>query len=136
MGRSSKVFKNIALGTAIAGAAGYVAGVLSAPKEGKKTRKQIKKATQSNVAELEKELKELHAELAQLMNNAKKEGDKLSNKGNKTFNTAINNASGAKDKLRHVITSIHAGEATDKDLSKALQDAKHSLDHLKNFIKK
>lgn len=130
------ILRKIAVGTAIAGAAGYVAGVLSAPGEGKKTRKKLKKTAEQNISELEKELKDLHTELGQLMDTAKKKGSKLSSQGDKNFTTAINNASGAKDKLRHVISSIHEGEATDKDLAKALEDAKHSLDHLKRFFKK
>ena len=132
----SSILKKIAVGTAVAGAAGYVAGVLSAPKEGKKTRKHLKKVAEKNVAELEKELKGLHTELGEIMKDAKKNGDKLSKDGGKKFTTAVNNAVGAKTKLRHVISSIHEGEATDKDLAKALEDAKRSLDHLKNFLSK
>jgi gas vesicle protein len=132
----SSILRKIAVGTAVAGAAGYVAGVLSAPSEGKKTRKKLKKTAEQNISELEKELKDLHTELGKFMDTAKKKGDKISHKGDKKFTTAINNASGAKDKLKHVISSIHEGEATDKDLAKAVEDAKHSLDHLKHFFKK
>lgn len=132
----TNLLKKIAIGTAIAGAAGYAAGVLSAPGEGKKTRKKLKKVAEHNVLELEKELKDLHSELGKLMSDAKRNGDKLSEKGEKKFSSAVNNATGAKDKLRHVISSIHEGEATDKDLSKALEDAKRSLEHLKHFLKK
>lgn len=132
----SNFIRKIAIGTAIAGAAGYMAGVLSAPSEGKKTRKKLKKVTDHNISELEKELKVLHTELGEIMKDAKKNGDELSKSGGKKFTTAVNNAVGAKVKLRHVISSIHEGEATDKDLAKALEDAKHSLDHLKNFLTK
>ena len=37
----SKRSRNFALGTAVAAAVGYLAGVLSAPKSGKETRKDI-----------------------------------------------------------------------------------------------
>ncbi len=129
-------FKKIAIGTAIAGAAGYVVGVLSAPSEGKKTRKQLKKSADHSVNELEKQLKELHTELGDMMHEAKDGGSKLSDSAQSKFSHAIDSARDAKDKLREVITAIHEGEASNKDLDKALEDAKRSIVHLKEFIKK
>lgn len=132
----SSLFQKIAVGTAIAGAAGYVAGVLSAPKEGKRTRRHLKKVADRNIIDLEKQLKELHTEMSQLMGSAKKSRNEMSGQSYKKLTSALNNATGAKDKLRQVISSIHEGEPSDKDLAKALDDAKRSLEHLKNFIKK
>ncbi|CAN5171564.1 hypothetical protein BH09PAT3_BH09PAT3_0750 [soil metagenome] len=133
---SSDIIKKIAVGTAIAGAAGYVAGILSAPKEGKKTRKQFKKSADRSIAEVEKQLKELHTELGDMVKDAKGNGDKLSDTTQKKFGSALESAHTAKDKLRQVLSSIHEGEASDKDLRGALEDARRSLDHLKKFIKK
>jgi gas vesicle protein len=39
--RNSSTFKRVAIGSAVAAAAGYVAGVLTAPKSGKATRKDV-----------------------------------------------------------------------------------------------
>lgn len=134
--KTSSALQKIAIGAAVAGAAGYIAGVLSAPGEGKKTRSELKKTAGKNVTDVEKQLKELHTELGSLMGQAKANGDDISDKTQKKFTTAIDSAHSAKDKLREVLSSIHEGEASDKDLKRALEDAKRSLDHLKHFIKK
>jgi gas vesicle protein len=128
--------KKIAVGAAIAGAAGYLAGVLSAPAEGKKTRKHLKKSAEFSVGGIEKQLKQLHTELGDIVGDAKNSSDKMSGRAQKKFGEAIDNAHSAKDKLRVVLSSVHEGEASDKDLKKALEDARRSLEHLKNFIKK
>lgn len=136
MGKSSNALRKIAVGAAVAGAAGYIAGVLSAPKEGKKTRKELKKTAEFSVTEVEKQLKQLHGELGDLVGQAKNGGDDVSDKLQKKFGGALANAHTAKDKLREVLSSVHEGQANDKDLKKALQDARRSLEHLKHFIKK
>jgi gas vesicle protein len=132
----SSALKKIAVGAAIAGAAGYVVGTLTAPREGKKTRKKLQKTADKSMADVEKQLKELHRELGNLMNDAKGNGSELSDRMQKKFGGAVDNARNAKDKLREVLSSVHEGEASDKDLNKALQDARHSLEHLKRFLKK
>lgn len=129
-------FTKIAIGTAIAGAAGYVVGVLSAPNEGKKTRDQLKQSADHGLNELEKQLKELHTELGDIMYDAKDSSGKLSESAQNKFSRAIESARDAKNKLREVISAIHEGEASDKDLDKALEDAKRAISHLKEFIKK
>lgn len=132
----AKILRKLAVGAAVAGAAGYVAGVLSAPKEGKKTRKQLKKSAQHNFKDIESQLKQLHSELGGIVDSAKGQTDHLSDKGQKKFSTALDSAHSAKDKLRTVLSSVHEGEASDKDLQGALEDAKRTLEHLKQFIKK
>lgn len=136
MAKSTDLAKKFAIGAAIAGAAGYVAGVLSAPTEGKKTRKKLRKNAQNSITEFEKQLKELHTELGELVGQIKQDGTKHSESTQKKFSSALEGAHGAKDKLREVLSSIHEGEASDKDLKKALEDARRALDHLKKFIKK
>jgi gas vesicle protein len=133
---AKNLVKKLAIGAAIAGAAGYVAGVLTAPAAGKKTRKQLKKSAEQSMTEVEKQLKQLHSELGDLVDEAKNGGDQLSGRMQTKFSGAISNARTTKDKLREVLSSVHEGEASDKDLKKALEDARHALDHLKQFIKK
>ena len=58
--------KKIAIRTAIGLAAGYVTGILTAPKSGKETRQDIKKNSAKVLLETEKELKELHKDLPTL----------------------------------------------------------------------
>ena len=130
------LLKKLAVGAAVAGAAGYVVGVLTAPAEGKKTRKNLKKSANGSIADAEKQLKQLHSELGDLVNDVKDNGDELSGRMQKKFGSAVDGAHKTKDKLRDVLSSVHEGEASDKDLTKALEDARRSLDHLKQFIKK
>lgn len=130
------VLKKLAIGAAVAGAAGYVAGVLTAPSEGKKTRAQLKRDTKHSVRDYEKQLKQLHSELGGLVHDTRSSTSSMSKGAQKKFTGAVDNARSAKDKLREVLSSVHEGEATDKDLQKALEDARHSLKHLKQFIKK
>lgn len=135
MGKSS-AFKKIAVGAAVAGAAGYLVGVLTAPNEGKKTRKQLKKSAERSIGDAEKQLKQLHSELGDLVEDAKTDGKEMSGRMQKKFGSAIENARDAKDKLREVLSAVHEGEASDKDLSKALEDARRAVDHLKQYLRK
>lgn len=132
----SSVLKKLAIGAAVAGAAGYIAGVLTAPSEGAKTRKRLQKAALSNMSDVEKQLKELQGELGDLVSNAKNNGDELSARMQKKFGGALDSARDSKDKLREVMHSVRDGKASDKDLKRALQDARHSIEHLKQFLKK
>lgn len=128
--------KRLAIGAAVAGAAGYVAGILTAPKSGKETRKDIKDATEHGVTEAEKQLKNLHTELGDKVDEARKRSDTLSGKAQKELRNAADKAKDAKEKAREVLSALHEGNAEDKDLKNALADAKHALDHIKDYLKK
>lgn len=132
----SDTLKKLAVGAVIAGAAGYVAGVLTAPSEGKKTRKKLKKSAERSVGDVEKQLKQLHRDLGELVSDAKDNSDELSGRAKKKFSSAVEGARDAKDKLRDVLSAVHEGEASDKDLQKALEDARRTLNHLRQFLKK
>lgn len=129
-------FKRVAVGSAIAAAAGYVAGVLTAPKSGKQTRKDIKQATNKGLVEAEKELKKLHTELAKVIDEAKVKGDRLGGKAQKEFGGLVQKAKDTKEKAREMLSAIHEGDAEDKDLKKAVKDATDALDHLRDYLKK
>lgn len=133
---SGKAARKFAIGAAVAGAAGYLVGVLSAPKAGKQTREDLKKSANHGVSEVEKQLKELHTELGKLVDDAKTKGGKASDKAQKKAGNAVESAKIAKDKLREVLSALHEGEATDKNLDMALEDAKQALNHLKEYLKK
>jgi gas vesicle protein len=133
---SGKTFKRLAVGTLIAGAAGYVAGILTAPKSGKETRADIKQTADKTIAEAEKQLKNAHTELNELINTAKKQGKDLSGKGKAQLDDVTDKANDVKEKLRELISAVREGEADDKELKRAMQDAKHSVDHLKKYLKK
>jgi gas vesicle protein len=55
------VIKKVAIGSAIAAGVGYLTGILTAPKSGKATRQDIKKATAKKAKEAEKELKKINS---------------------------------------------------------------------------
>lgn len=132
----NSVAKTFAIGAVIASAAGYLAGILSAPNEGKKTRKKLKKSANRSISDVEKQLKTLHTELGELVGSAHANGSKQSEKAGKKVSSAIDSAHSAKDKLREVLSSIHEGEASDKELQKALDDARAAVSHLKKFLKR
>ena len=136
MANPLKNAKRIALGASIAGAAGYVAGILSAPNSGKETRDELRKAAGKNVSEVEAQLHNLQAELGDLVNEAKGKGDDLGSKAQKELRKVVDNARDAKDKAAAVLTAVQSGKASDKDLTKAIVDAKHTIEHIRDYLKK
>lgn len=131
-----KSIKKIAIGAAFAGAAGYLAGVLTAPKSGKETRTDIADATQRGITEAEKDLKKLHTELGNLLTEAKDRGTDLGGKTQKELGELLNKAKDTKEKAREMLSAIHEGSAEDKDLRKAISDANKAVDHIKDYLKK
>lgn len=128
--------KSIAIGAAIAGVAGYVAGILTAPKSGKETRKDIRdKAVQAKV-EAEKKLKQLHSQLDDLLKQGKEASAKLSDSAKAEWTKLAEAATASKDRVRAVLSSIHEGGTDDKDLQKAVNDATAAVDHLKDYLAK
>jgi gas vesicle protein len=84
--------KRVAVGSAIAATAGYLVGLLTAPKSGKQTRSDIKDFTAKNIREAEIDLKKLHTELGKLINESKKRGDKLGSRGKKELDKLVEKA--------------------------------------------
>lgn len=126
----------IAIGAALSAVAGYIAGILTAPKSGKETREDIKKQAVETYSAAEKELKKLHTELSDIMAEI---GDKiveLRGKGGKSLDEAVAKGQKAKDKAREVLSTLHDGEAEDKDLQKAISEATKAVENLRNYLKK
>ena len=134
--RQRQNLKRLAVGSTVAAVAGYVAGILTAPKSGKQTRGDIKHTTDKGLAEAEKDLKKLHTELDKVIKEAKVSTDKASGKAKKELNELLDKAKDAKEKAREVISAVHEGDAEDKDLKKAVTDASNSLKHLRQYLKK
>jgi len=131
-----KIAKRLAIGAAVAGAAGYLAGLLTAPKSGKETRAELKQSGAASMSEVEKQLKLLHTELGKLVDETKDTSNDMSDKAQKEFKKLVESAKDSKEKLREVISAIHEGEAADKDLNDALSDAQHAIEHIKDYLKK
>lgn len=134
--KKSKTIKGLAMTTAFVGLAGYMAGILTAPKSGRQTRKDIAKMKQKGLSEGESQLKQKLVELSQLLDQAKDKGMNLNGKALEEFKLILSKSKDNKDKVKRVLSAIHEGEASDKDLANALEDAKNSINHLKSFFKK
>ena len=128
--------KRFAVGAVVAAAAGYVAGILTAPKSGKETRKDIKDTAVRTYNAAEKELKVLHTELSKLMDEAGKRAGELKGAAQKNLDSAMATAKVAKEKARELLSAAHEGNAEDKDLDNAIKEAKKAAEHLKSYIKK
>ena len=128
--------KKFAIGTLIAGAAGYLAGILTAPKSGKETREDIKDTAVQSMREAERQLKKLHTELNDVIAEGKERAGKLSGKAQQELQVVLDAASDVKGKAREVLSSVHEGRAEDKDLQKAVKEAKDAVSHLQTYLKK
>jgi gas vesicle protein len=134
--RQRQNLKRIAIGSTVAAAAGYVAGILTAPKSGKQTRGDIKQAASESLAAAEKDLKKLHTELGKVLDEAKIKGDKMSAKAKNELSELVEKAQDTKEKVREIISAVHEGDAEDIDLKKAVKEANGALDHLRDYLKK
>lgn len=134
--KSSGNLKKLAIGGAVAAAAGYVAGILTAPKSGKQTRTDIKDAASKGLKEAEAELKKLHTELNRVLSDAKQRASKVTGKTEKELDGLVQKAKDTKEKAREMLSAIHEGDAEDKDLKKAIKDATEALEHLRDYLKK
>jgi gas vesicle protein len=134
--RKSSTLKKLAIGSALAAGAGYVAGVLTAPKSGRDTRTDIKNSVDKSRVEAEKELKKLHTELDRVIKESKVSGGKLSERAQTELKELVTRAKDTKEKAREVISAIHEGDAEDKDLKRAVKDASAALKHLRDYLKK
>jgi gas vesicle protein len=128
--------KRFALGALIAGAAGYLAGLLTAPQSGKETRQDIKDSAVRGMREAERQLKKLHTELNDVLAEATERADKLSGKAKEELETAVDATRRAKETAREILSAVHEGRAEDKDLEKAIKDAQKAVAHLKGYLKK
>ena len=131
--RAVKVF---AIGALVSAVLGYVTGILTAPKSGKETRADIKDKATTGYAVAEKELKKLHTELTDVLNEMGDRIEMLKGRAAREADEALDRGREAKQKAREVLSALHDGEADDKDLKKAIQDATKAIEHLRDFLKK
>ncbi|MCA9318824.1 YtxH domain-containing protein [Candidatus Saccharibacteria bacterium] len=126
----------VAIGAAITAVAGYLAGVLTAPKSGKETREELKVKAGETYGAAEKELKQLHTELNASLSEAASKIKDLSGKASKALDEAVSKGKVAKEKAREALTGLHEGEVEDKDLRKAIAEATRAVENLRNYLKK
>ena len=133
---AKNIMKKFTIAVGLAGLAGYLAGILTAPKSGKETREDIKQAARTGMSEAEKQLKRALAELGELLDEARKRGGALSGRANKELTDLADKAKVAREKAREVLSAIHEGDAEDKDLQEAVQQANSAVQHLRTYLKK
>jgi gas vesicle protein len=132
----NKSTKRWALGAIIAAAAGYLAGLLTAPKSGRETRGDIRDMTENGIREAEKQLKKLHTEINTTIAQAREEVESLKGVARRDLQAAIEKANVAKEKARVMLSAIHEGDADDKDLQKAIKEVNKAFEHLKTYLAK
>jgi gas vesicle protein len=128
--------KRLAVMSSVAAGAGYVAGILTAPKSGKQTRETIKQKADRSYTETEKDLKKINSELTKVISEAKYNSEKVSGRAQKELAELMERAKDTKEKGREMLSALHEGSAEDKDLKKALKDANNALEHLRDYLKK
>ncbi len=135
MGKKNSV-RNVAVGGALAAAAGYVTGILTAPKSGKDTRKDIESTAIKAKREAETQLKKMHSEIGELITTGKGRLGDAKKSAQSDLSTAINRAETAKEKAKELLSALHEGDAEDKDLQKAVDEVKKASSHLKAYLEK
>ena len=128
--------RNLAIGGVVLAGISYVAGVLTAPKSGKETRKDLKRAALKAKSEAEKKLKKAHSELNTTIDEVGKKAEVLKGKANDELKAALAVAKKVNQKTREILSAVHEGEAHDQDLEKAFKEVKKAVKHLKSFARK
>ncbi len=128
--------KKWAVGAVVMGVVGYLAGILTAPKSGKETRKDIKETANRVVTEVEKDLKKVHSELNVVIDDTKEMLAGKTVKAREEVEAAFDGAKDKQAKVKELLSALRDGGASDNpELKKALKEAKSALDHLKKFVK-
>lgn len=127
--------RRLAIGSLIAGAAGYLAGILTAPKSGKDTRKDIAHKAEDVKESAEDQLDELNSELKGLIKDAKTKTLSLNSAARAEFNEAVVRAKDAQNKAAQLLKAVKSGEAEDPDLNKAVKQARQAAKNLGKYFK-
>lgn len=136
MGRKNNTSKVVALGAVVAAGVGYAAGLLTAPKSGKDTRKDIAHSATKAKIKAEKQLKSLNTELNDLIDEGEAKVKKAKTKASAELKEAVAKAKAAKEKGREVLSAIHHGDADDPDLQKAIKEVQRAKKNLGKYLKK
>lgn len=131
----SSAGKKLAIGALIAGAAGYVTGLLTAPRSGKETREDIADKAADLRDNAEEQLQNAHDELEKLIKDTKGKTLALKAKARQEYNEAVVKAKDAKAKAGSVLKAVKAGEAKDPELNLAIKQAKQAQKNLLKFLK-
>lgn len=125
-----------ALGAAAAAGIGFIAGVLSAPRSGKRTRQKLAKSASKAKVDSEKQLKKLYSELNDNLGEAEKRLKTAKAGANQELKKQVAAAKKTKDKVKLLLSALHNGDADDPDLKVMIDEAKNAKANLAKFFKK
>lgn len=124
-----------ALGAVVAGVAGYVAGILTAPKSGKETRADIAQKADDVKSDAEAQLQRAEAELKELAAKAQGKGAELKGRAKTEYDQALTKAKTAQGKAREVLAAMRKGKAKNPELNAAIKQAKEARKNLAKYLK-
>jgi gas vesicle protein len=127
--------RKMAVSALIAGAAGYLGGLLTAPKSGKETRKQLAEEAEGLKESTEEQLQKANDELKVVIKDAKTKTVALSASAREEFNEALIRAKDAQNKATTTLKAMKSGEAEDPELNKAVKQAKQAAKNLSKYFK-
>lgn len=132
----SKTTKKVLIASVIGLAAGYVAGILTAPKSGKETRQDIKDVGSKAWRAAEIKLKQLYRDMGDLIDQANQKIKKLTGRSKQKLSDLVDDTKQAQQKVKEVLSAIHDGDADDPELDAAVKQATEAKIHLANYLKK
>lgn len=128
--------RKFAVGAIVAGVAGYVTGILTAPKSGKDTRQDIKDKAEEVGSKLVEELKQAQTELNKMLHLAKEKSSALNASAREGFNEAVIRAKDARNKSATVLKAVKAGTSDERELDLALKNLRQAMKNLGKFLKR
>jgi gas vesicle protein len=133
--RKEHTARKLAIGSAIAGAAGYLAGILTAPKSGKDTRTDIAHKAEDVKYSAEDQLQDINEELKELIKTTRVRTIALSSTARAEFSEAVIRAKDAQNKAAQLLKAVKNGEASDPELNRAVKQAKQAARNLGKYFK-
>lgn len=127
--------KKLALGAVVGGVAGYFAGILTAPKSGNQTRKDIVNKAGEVKDETGEQLQKAADELNAAVKTAKGKSVTLSAKARLEFDETLIKARDAQNKASELLKAFRNGESNDPELNKAVKQVKLAQKNLSKYLK-
>jgi gas vesicle protein len=128
--------KAVAIGAVVAAGVGYAIGILTAPKSGKETRKDISKGASKARIQGERQLKKLHSEISDVIKDGEAFSKKTKTKAKKEVDEAVAKAKKAQKKAKELLSALHDGDADDPNLQAFIEEVKHAKKNLVKYLKK
>jgi gas vesicle protein len=133
--KSRKSGRKVALSAVIGGLAGYVTGVLTAPKSGKQTRNELVDKAEAAKDGAEYKLQEAIDELNTTIAETKQKSLALSAKARSEYDESVVKGKDSLNKASQVLKAMKAGEASHPDLNRAVKQARQATKNLGKYLR-